>query len=99
MMPEMESTFSFKSANLGSWKKALVHRLNKRVRDSLSKDPILRTQVDTQVRDITVVTISGWHTHFMKSLLGQLCNEAKKVKNHSFLLLRIKQKMSMFVKE
>lgn len=47
MLPEMESTFSFKTANLGSWKKALVQRLNKRVRDSLSKDPVLRTQVDS----------------------------------------------------
>lgn len=29
-----------------------------------------------------MVTVSGWQTHFMKSLLGQLCNETKKVKNH-----------------
>lgn len=42
----MESAFSFKTANLGSWEEALVHRLNKRVRDSFSKGPVPRTQVD-----------------------------------------------------
>lgn len=81
MLPEMESPFSFKTANL-SWKKALLHRLSKKVRDCLDKDSLLRTQADIRVGDITMVTISGWYTHFTKSLLGQLCNETKKVKNH-----------------
>lgn len=62
-------------------------------RDSLGVDLALGTQADTRVGDIAVVTISGWHIHFMKrSSFGSVLQGHQEGKESLFLGAKNKAK-------